>query len=112
MLNYDRGRIKSDVVGLAFYNLTIYREDEDYKISQTVCRWYDTYDSAIVCAENEYDASCIYPIDYKVVEVVDWEFKNTYWDWCTKISDVNVEYLGEAKEWLEKWVICASFNAW
>lgn len=84
-----------------------------YKISQTINRWYDTYDSAVVCAENEYEASCIYPSDYKTVPVVDWEFQDRrFWCWCKKVSDVSVEYLWEAKEWLEKWVICASFNAW
>lgn len=81
-----------------------------YKISQNVTNWYDTYDSAVVCADNFAEARETHPCGYR--ECIDWEFKEDYWTRCKKASDVEVEYIWEAEEWLEKWVIVSSFNAW
>ena len=70
-----------------------------YKIWQEVNNDYDTYDSAIVCAENEEEAKAIHPSN-----------SGGRYGWCD-IKYVQVEYLGEAKEGLAKGVILASYNA-
>ena len=67
-----------------------------FKIWQEVNNGYDTYDSAIVVAENEEEARKS-PIDI-------------YYEWAHP-DDIKVEYIGEAKEGTEKGVILASFNA-
>lgn len=54
---------------------------------------YDEYDSYVVCAESEEEARKITP-------------DNAFWP-----NDAKIEYLGEAKEGLEKGIIVASFNA-
>ena len=81
-----------------------------YKISQDVNNDYDTYDSAIVCADNEDIARKIHPSgdacdDYS-------EFQHNHFDcsWCNP-EHVKVEYIGEAKEGTELGVILASYNA-
>lgn len=78
-----------------------------FLISQDKNQGYDTYDSAVVIAENEEQAKNIRIDDYSWPDP---EF-------------VKVEYLGEAVEGLKaerwfvpnhpanKYVICASFNA-
>ena len=89
-----------------------------YKISQTYHSDYDTYDSAIVCAESEEEAKTINPGGYYVWHDNGWYFQ--FADGIEKIDDddswarpelIKVEYLGEAKDGLEKGVILASFNA-
>lgn len=68
-------------------------------ISQDTNTDYDTYDSAVVCADNEEEAKKITPAE---------AFPGT---WCADINDVKVEYIGEAKEGTKKGVILSSFNA-
>ena len=76
-----------------------------YKLSQSVNNEYDTYDSAIVCAENKEDAISINP-NGDICK----EKEEPYGVWCGK-NDVKVEYIGDAKEGSKRGVICASFNA-
>ena len=78
-----------------------------FLISQNINNGYDTYDSAVVCAENEDEAKKINPDGYGK-EVTTEEERYSSW---TTIDNVDVEYLGEAKEELEAGVVCASFNA-
>jgi len=76
-----------------------------YLISQGVNDDYDTYDSAVVVAENEQKAKMTRPDGRK-----DWDGKaRPYDDWCDA-SDVSVELVGVAKN-KENGVICASYNA-
>ena len=93
-----------------------------YKIWQNVNNDFDTYDSAIVCAENEEEAKKICPNKYyqfvdgiciwKPLDNPEQENKNDICSsWATNIKDVMVEYIGETKQGLRKGVICASFNA-
>jgi hypothetical protein len=77
-----------------------------YKISQDVNTDWDTYDSAIVIAENEEEAKKIYPDEIKGSD----EDRKRWNEWC-EIADVKVEYVGEAKEGLKKGVVVASYNA-
>jgi hypothetical protein len=74
-----------------------------YLISQNENNGYDTYDSAVVAAKDEEDASHIHP-------------SGTGWDndWGSWVSPegVQVECLGTAKPGTKAGtVICASFNA-
>ena len=98
-----------------------------FLLSQTENRGYDTYDSCVVCAEDEKSAKRITPSGdyYKYNE----ELKVFHWwcnigtekeqynpedlckTWATKIESISVEYLGEAKEKSKSEVICSSFNA-
>lgn len=76
-----------------------------WKISQNVNDDYDTYDSAVVAAENVEEARMIHPGASK------WDGKQEkYGSWCAS-EEVKVAYIGEAKEGTKKGVICASFNA-
>ena len=75
-----------------------------YLISQTENNWYDTYDSAVVCAETEEEARMIHP------RKKDWDGKEKNWGtWCDA-EHVKVELIGEAAPVSLCAVICASFN--
>lgn len=74
-----------------------------FKIWQEVNNDYDTYDSAVVIAVDENDARTIHPAE------VGREIKKDY-TWC-ELKDVQVEYIGEAKNGSERSIVCASFNA-
>jgi hypothetical protein len=92
-----------------------------YLISQTACGGYDTYDSAVVCAEDEAEAQITDPSGYSKWHDGGWYFQYTNsaekleksrYDWTSNpLKDVKVLELGEANEGMEKGVICASFNA-
>lgn len=71
-----------------------------YLISQEENNEYDTYDAAVVAAENEEAAKLIHPSP---------EFK----DRSTWVSPkfVQVKYIGEAAEGTKAGVILSSFNA-
>lgn len=73
-----------------------------YLLSQTENEGYNTYDSAVVVAEDEVSAKEIVPGGYG------WSDK--YSPWATSPSRVTAKYIGEAAEGVHG-VICASFNA-
>jgi len=88
-----------------------------YTIWQEINNNYDTYDSAIVYAENEEEAKRIHPNPYYKFD----EEGDEYWtknegykqvsnSWCA-LKDVKAKYLGENKDVKEKGLIIASFNA-
>lgn len=77
-----------------------------YLISQKNNNDYDTFDSAVVCANSEYEASRIHPSYLKK----DWNGEATD-DWCFW-QDVSVEKIGVAGEDIvNKGVVLSSFNA-
>lgn len=100
-----------------------------YKISQNINTGYDTYDSAVVVAENEDEAKRIPPyFSYGFKNIYYDEEKKQFWNksfednviylfedefgtWTNDLSKIKVEYLGEAKKELERGIIVASFNA-
>ncbi len=93
-----------------------------YKIWQTVNNNYDTYDSAIVVADNEEEARKISPSGRANIEFalpdgsIFYNFKPNncncfFMEWVEKEEDVNVEYIGKAKNGMKKGVVVASFNA-
>lgn len=78
-----------------------------YRIWQTVNIAYDTYDSAVVCAENEEKAKFIHP------EGLDenWDGKDEdFSSWCS-INDVQCEEIGQAKDGTLPGIIVSSYNA-
>ena len=82
-----------------------------FRISQTQNDGWDTYDSAIVAAMTEVEASKINPSEYGE----NWQDgKENNWQerdgWALSPDAVLVEYLGEAKEGTLSGVILASFN--
>jgi len=100
-----------------------------YLISQNVNNDYDTFDSAVVCAENEEKAKRVHPkegrdfprifynektrqfCNYNVYEELYLFEHKIFGSWTNDLSKINVKYLGEANEGMAEGVICASFNA-
>lgn len=99
-----------------------------FKISQTANTGYDTYDSAVVAADTEDEARQIIPNQkggpyddkYRWTDGhLQFQDDSGLWrggatvfgTWVSKLADVSVEYLGEAKEGTPKGTILASFNA-
>jgi len=72
---------------------------------------YDTYDSAVVCAESEEEARKMHPSKNYDSKHPWWSNDNWHKDWANALEDVRVTLLGEAKEGLDRGVICRSFNA-
>lgn len=91
-----------------------------YLISQNVNNDYDTYDSAVVVAENEGEARMIHPAgkDYKYDQdekkwIQDFDgYISNDWSWCNNLKKISVKCIGIAsKEMVNGEVVCASFNA-
>ena len=76
-----------------------------YLLSQNDNNDWDTYDSIVVCAENEEDAKTIDPYGDIYTENV------RFGTWAKKRSSISCEELGEANSNQERGVIIASFNA-
>ena len=70
-----------------------------YLISQTENTGYDTYDSAVVAAENA-----------KIAREINPDRSDGSYAWCHS-KDVTARYLGVAKAGTKRGLICASFNA-
>ena len=88
-----------------------------YLISQTSNKGWDTYDSAVVAAENERDAIRISPSEYYTWSEEDgWLFgerkekRHSYSSW-TDPKNIKCELIGTAKLGTNKGLILASFNA-
>ena len=78
-----------------------------FLISQSENNDYDTYDSAVVIAEDEESARKIHPSMDSF-----YEYPWGKWPtWASSPDFVTVEYIGEAKKDSVKCVICASYNA-
>jgi len=76
-----------------------------YLLEQNQNGRYDTYDSCVVCAENEADAKTIHPSGYPFVE------GNPSSSWAINSDSISCEEIGEANENQQRGVIIASFNA-
>ena len=86
-----------------------------YKLTNDVVTGYDTYDSCIVVAQNEYLAATICPSGW-------YEWDGNQWmchasagrrDWCTPL-EVTCEFIAELPDdshYRDGDVILASFNA-
>lgn len=75
-----------------------------YLIQQDINAGYDTYDSAVVCAESREVAQKMHPRWEDSTDTFDWG------DW-TNWEDVKVTYIGEAHLNLKAGPVCTSFNA-
>lgn len=78
-----------------------------YLIEQSANRGYDTYDSAVVIAENEEQAVSMHPYDG-----LNWDGEDeTYGCWTNK-KNVTATLIGQASEdETEPRVVLGSFNA-
>lgn len=76
-----------------------------YLLWQSDNNGYDTYDSCVVCAENEKDAVTITPRGKPFVE------NEKYTSWAKSASSITCEEIGLANEKMVRGVIIASFNA-
>jgi len=76
-----------------------------FLLTQDANGGYDTYDSCVVSAESEEDAKKMNPNGGETTNK-----DEDYGTWTT-LKNVDVEYIGEAKEGSEPEVICSSFNA-
>ena len=93
-----------------------------YLLSQDIVNGYDTYDSAVVIAENEDEARKIHP-NSLVTHITNGQWMGTYsggeeyekesFDWvrCSDIDKISVKYIGEADTIQQKGVVLASYNA-
>ena len=93
-----------------------------YLLSQDIVDGYDTYDSAVVIAENENEARKIHP-NRLVTHITNGQWMGTYsgggeyvnksfeWVRCSDIDKISVKYIGEADTRQQKGVVLASFNA-
>jgi hypothetical protein len=77
-----------------------------FLISQNENRGYDTYDSAVVCAENADAARQMNPSERGAVR-----WGDSFSTWCSSPEKVTVQLIGEASPDITIGVICASFNA-
>jgi hypothetical protein len=77
-----------------------------YLLKQTDNNGWDTYDSCLVCAENEADARTIKP-EGDVFE----ENNQTWSDWAFSKDSITCEEIGDANEKQERGVVISSFNA-
>ena len=77
-----------------------------FLISQSENNKFDTYDSAVVIAENEDEARNMHPGTGEYMDDELWKRD----DWCNFPEQVKVMYLGESID-DKKGVVCASFNA-
>ena len=76
-----------------------------YLLTQTEIGGYDTYDSCVVCAENEEAASKILPSQHSSWEREPWRM------WASRPENVTVKLIGVAADGVEPGVVLASFNA-
>ena len=96
-----------------------------FLVSQDINDNYDTYDSMVVCAEDEPSARTMNPSWLKYYIRDDkWWYTNSYWaecevsyfgdDWVSPsdIDKLTVTYIGEADKSVERWVVLGSYNAW
>lgn len=86
-----------------------------FLLSQNVNDDWDTYDSCVVCAQDENAARLIHPNDYNWING-EWCYdghpiEGPYSTW-THPQHVQVQYIGEAAFHVDEGaVLCSSFNA-
>lgn len=81
-----------------------------YLIHQSTNGGYDTYDSAVVCAETKLKARKINPSGCAKKDWYKSEDPYDNYTW-SDLKDVKADLIGKAKEGMKEGVVCASFNA-
>jgi hypothetical protein len=77
-----------------------------YLISQNENNGYDTFDTAVVCCEDEISAKMIHPSGKS-----NWDGKGETWDAWSAADKVTAKLIGKATEGVGRGVVIASFNA-
>jgi len=75
-----------------------------FLISQTENQGYDTFDSAVVCADVAESARSMCPSGSNSSPFGSYS-------WCSSPDQVDVKYIGEAADGMQSGVICSSFNS-
>ncbi len=79
-----------------------------YLLSQNENCQYNTFDSCVVCAENENEARNIMP-DFNSGKP--FEPSNSFGTWAFNIEGVEVKLIGTAADTITKGIVIASYNA-
>lgn len=102
-----------------------------YKLTQDVQHGYDTFDSCIVCAENENEARIINPDSSIYYKNNSWMTKYSEhhyhenlrgkeyetekvcpcWVFSKDVDKIKIEFIGKADDSIKKGCILSSFNA-
>jgi hypothetical protein len=84
-----------------------------YLIFQDVVTGHDTYESAVVCAQSEEEASNIHPSCDSGLNLNNLNKQSDYRCWPSSADDVKVVFLGECtnKNYKNGDVICSNFHA-
>lgn len=82
-----------------------------FKISQSVNTSYDTFDSAIVCAENETEAQKWHPRGGILNADEKGDFNDDWSEWADRVSQVEVQHIGEASPTCPIGIVLSSYNA-
>lgn len=85
-----------------------------YLIWQKVNNDYDTYDSAVVCAETKRQAKRMHPSENYEYKKGAWRMIECYdctTDNWTNLKDIKVKEIGTANPSQKIGVVCASYNA-
>jgi hypothetical protein len=77
-----------------------------FLITQEENKDWDTYQGAIVCADDDVEARNMNPSSG---EPMDWSDRR--YDWCSTPEAVTVKYIGEPAAGLEKGVILSDYKA-
>ncbi len=80
-----------------------------YLIEQNENNGYDTYDSAVVAAENKEIAKRISPYNGSIISDF-YENYRSLGDWCTDIKYVQCTLIGKADPMVKQGLILASYN--
>ena len=82
-----------------------------YLISQNERNDWDTYDGAVVCANDENEARNMDPQEkLDGFRVMDWT-DTTRYDWCSSPDKVKVVLIGTAADGSKPGVVLSSFRA-
>ncbi len=79
-----------------------------FLISQDYNQGYDTYDSAVVCAQSAKIAQQMHPSNGALITKEEWTKQRS---WCSSPNQVKVIYIGKAKRGMKQGLISSSFNA-
>ena len=82
-----------------------------YLISQDEQEGYDTFDSAVVAAENEEEARNIHPETHYGIHTNEYYWEIYSNSWASDPKKVTVTLIGTAIEGTLPGVICTSYNA-
>ena len=82
-----------------------------YLLHQHKVNGYDTYDSCVVVAEDEYKARQYHPNGNLLSEEARWHVQWPDSSWPEHPEDIYCVFMGVADDSFDAGIVCASFNA-